>query len=320
MNLPRCSILAASVVRRWTTRQTMAIVFHGMMFRVLVICGLVSPVGCIRFHRKGELDVIRAGHQTSAQQRVHRRSEATMTKAIAAYQAGDVTSAMSLFQQAIDLDPTNGRAHNNLGLIFYEQHQLALAASHFDAASEFLPEDATPVNNLGMTLEAGGRMDEAIELYRRASVMNPSNPLYLGNLVKAKLRMGEQDDLLYAQMQSLLMIETRPHWIGWIRDQLNLDLNPLLDRGGDSELTLASGESSDTPDSQIEQLDGPVLSEADPSLPYEGSQIELPPPVVIEDPRQMIAPEIETLPPSVLMPENPVIPPAVITPQDGVNW
>ncbi|MEM1224457.1 MAG: tetratricopeptide repeat protein [Planctomycetota bacterium] len=250
-------------------------VFGGLF----LVWTLLFHGGCIVFHRRGDMEIIRApligapvgiaGRESST------RSEAALRKGLTFYEAGKLDQATAFFERAVELDPSNGRAHNNLGLMYYDRHQLALAASHFDAASEYLPGDATPVNNLGMTLEAGGRLDEAIEYYREASQLMPDNPLYLGNLVKAKMRMGEQDELLISQMRSLLLIETRPKWIYWIEDQLNLDLNPLLDRGS-AELSLASGD-----DDSVEES-GPVfLGSGDSS-----STQQLPPPMVIEDPRE----------------------------------
>ena len=135
------------------------------------------------------------------------------------------------FRRAIHINEGHGGAHNNLGLMYYRRRKLVRAADEFQKAIEFMPGNASPVNALGMTLEAGGRMDEAIELYRQANQMAPTNPLFLGNLVRAKLRAGYHDDLIISQLRELLMYETRCEWVDWVKEQLEIHLNPNLDRG-----------------------------------------------------------------------------------------
>ncbi|TWT82569.1 Tetratricopeptide repeat protein [Planctomycetes bacterium CA13] len=186
--------------------------------------------GCMVFHRNGDTEFVHTSVTTTSD--VSPDSLAAFQKGLKSYKAGKCDLATKSFEKAIQLDPTNGRAHNNLGLIWFNKHRLSQAAFHFDSASQLLPEDPTPLNNLGMTLEAGGRTIEAIDLYRQASQLDPSSPLYLGNLVRSKIRMGDQDELTRQQMQDLAMIEYRPRWVRWVQDQLALDLNPMLDRGG----------------------------------------------------------------------------------------
>jgi len=148
-----------------------------------------------------------------------------------AYRKGNFARAAERFEQVIRLNPSDGAAHNNLGLIFYDERKLVLAAEHFDAAINLLPDDATPLNNLGMTLESGGRVIEALELYDQASFLEPDNPLYLGNALRARIRMGERSELLSEQLEDLAFIETRPEWTSWVDEQLALHRNPSLDRG-----------------------------------------------------------------------------------------
>lgn len=189
----------------------------------------VLQVGCVVFHGADETELI---HTSVASSHANSQAEHVFKKGLAQFESGNTERSMSLFERAIALDPTHGRAHNNLGLIQFERRRLAKAANLFHSAIEFLPEDPTPVNNLGMTLEAGGRVDEAIELYRQANMMDPSNPKSLGNLVRLKIRLGEEDELVRQQLMELAMIEHRPQWVRWVQDKLALDLNPMLDRGG----------------------------------------------------------------------------------------
>lgn len=152
-------------------------------------------------------------------------------QAMHAYAKGNIARATEKFQLAIEADPTDGAAFNNLGLIYYDQRKLVLAANHFDRAIELLPGHASPLNNLGMALEAGGRLDEAIELYEQATALEPDLPLYLGNLLRARIRLGERNEHITSQLQHLAFIETREDWVDWVDEQLALFQNPMLDRG-----------------------------------------------------------------------------------------
>ncbi len=154
-----------------------------------------------------------------------------VSQALHQYHKGHLDQAASKFEQALAIDPSHGVAHNNLGLIYYEQRQLVSAANHFDAAMGLLSDDPRPINNLGLTLEAGGRVMEAIELYAEASSLDPDNPLYLGNWLRARARMGERSDELIEQLQHLAFVETRPDWLSWADEQLAVHRNPVLDRG-----------------------------------------------------------------------------------------
>jgi tetratricopeptide (TPR) repeat protein len=124
-----------------------------------------------------------------------------------------------------------GPAHNNLGLMHYEQGNLYQAVMAFEQAREYLPDDPAVVYNLGLALESAGRTGEALELYYEANSMDVANPSYLGNLVRLRVRLGERDELLQQQLRDLVLIETRPEWRRWADTQLALTVNDALDRG-----------------------------------------------------------------------------------------
>lgn len=162
---------------------------------------------------------------------IHGDGAAAYEQAMHAYRKGDVGRAIEKLELSIQLNPKRTAAHNNLGLLYYEQRKLVLAAQHFDIASQLSPSDARPLNNLGMTLEAGGRIMEAISFYEQASTLDPNHPLYLGNWVRARVRIGEDSELLGEQLSHLAFIESRPDWIAWVDEQLAIHRNPMLDRG-----------------------------------------------------------------------------------------
>lgn len=135
------------------------------------------------------------------------------------------------FREAVAADFEYGPAHNNLGLMHYEQGNLYQAVMAFEQAREFLPDDPAVVYNLGLALESAGRSAEAMNLYYTANEMDAANPHYLGNLVRLRVRLGEHDELLQQQLRDLVLIEIRPEWRRWADTQLALTQNSSLDRG-----------------------------------------------------------------------------------------
>ncbi len=144
---------------------------------------------------------------------------------------GDVDRATTKFMAAIHADDTYGPAHNNLGLLHYEQGNLYQAVLAFEQAMDLMPQDPVVYYNLGLSLETAGKTFEANDLYLQAVEMDPVNPVFLGNLVRLRVRMGESDPILVSQLQDLILIETRPDWRRWADRQLALRLNLSLDRG-----------------------------------------------------------------------------------------
>ncbi len=147
---------------------------------------------------------------------------------------GDVDRATAKFMAAVDADQSYGPAHNNIGLLHFEQGNLYQAVLAFEQAMELMPQDPAVYYNLGLTLETAGRVFEAMELYTQAVEMDPTNPYFLGNLVRLRIRMGEDNPILVTQLQDLILIETRPDWRRWADRQLALHFNPMLDRGPDT--------------------------------------------------------------------------------------
>ena len=153
---------------------------------------------------------------------------------IKALMHGKIDVAEEKFLHAIEADLGYGPAHNNLGLMHYEQGNLYQAVLAFEHAMDYMPQDPAVLYNLALTLEAAGKVHEALDLYMQAVEMDPVNPNFLGNLVRLRVRMGDHDPSLVAQLQDLVLIETRPEWRAWADHHLALRFNPILDRGPDA--------------------------------------------------------------------------------------
>lgn len=150
-----------------------------------------------------------------------------------ALDCGDTAEATQKFLASTAADESYGPAHNNLGMLHYQEGNLYQAILAFETAMELMPHDPVVYYNLGLTLESAGKVHEAMDLYWRAVEMDPVNPNFLGNLVRLRVRLGETGPDLIVQLQDLALIETRSDWRGWADRQLALEQNDALDRGPD---------------------------------------------------------------------------------------
>lgn len=150
---------------------------------------------------------------------------------VKAMESGNIDRAAEKFLAAVAADESYGPAHNNLGLLHYDQGNFYQAVLAFERAMELMPLDPIVYYNLGLTLQAAGKVYEALDLYWQAVEMDPANPNFLGNLVRLRVRLGEEGPELRTQLQDLALIETRPDWRRWADRQLALTFNESLDRG-----------------------------------------------------------------------------------------
>ena len=87
--------------------------------------------------------------------------------------AGDLTSAIGMFEKVIALSPDHGWAQNNLGFALLRSNQNQRAVEVLTRAAELLPNVAMVHNNLGVALERCGRVDEAKAAYSMSTSLSP---------------------------------------------------------------------------------------------------------------------------------------------------
>jgi hypothetical protein len=99
------------------------------------------------------------------------------------YHAGNLDQAITLFRQAIDLDPNYGQAYSNLGLA-YQKAGKAAEAIWADRKAIALASGPTAATvrassyyNIGRLYEDGGQFDDALNNYRAAK-REKANPVY----------------------------------------------------------------------------------------------------------------------------------------------
>lgn len=86
-----------------------------------------------------------------------------------AFKEGNLQEAYAQFMTALKIQPDNGDAYLNLGILFQQTGKFDMAISHFQKALEFSPEQSGVINNnLGMVYGKLGRHDEAMAMFYKA--------------------------------------------------------------------------------------------------------------------------------------------------------
>lgn len=191
----------------------------------IVILSALLISGCASFRDQNE-SLIRVETQRQSV-----KAERLTLAGVKAMGSGHADYAFEKLLQAVAADEQYGPAHNNLGLLHYDRGELYDAVLSFERATELMPNEPITFYNLGLALEAAGRVHEAMDLYWQAVELEATNPNFLGNLVRLRIRLGEKGPDVLAQLEDLILIETRPDWRQWADRKLALELNETLDRG-----------------------------------------------------------------------------------------
>lgn len=86
---------------------------------------------------------------------------------------GDVRGALGHYREALQIKPDFGDAHNNLGNALMRQGKLDEAIAHLQKAVRFEPGYASAYNNLGVALAANGDLKEAHRCFMAALRLKP---------------------------------------------------------------------------------------------------------------------------------------------------
>ena len=81
---------------------------------------------------------------------------------------GQLDAGIAEWQEVLELDPRNAKAHNNLGAALLRQGNFDQAMTHFQKALEFDPELSQAQGNWGIALFWEGKLDAATEHLQRA--------------------------------------------------------------------------------------------------------------------------------------------------------
>ncbi|MBL8826688.1 MAG: tetratricopeptide repeat protein [Planctomycetaceae bacterium] len=111
---------------------------------------------------------------------------ANLAEALRSLQQNDRAEAM--FRRALELDPNQVEARNNLALLLQQTNRAVESLPLLDAALTLRPDYPEARNNRGLSLEALGREAEAIDDYVTAARLRPTYAAPLENLARLALK------------------------------------------------------------------------------------------------------------------------------------
>lgn len=111
--------------------------------------------------------------------------------------------ASEAFETALDLDPGDAAAWNNLGVAYRREGAPAEAVEAFQRALSLRPEYAAARFNLGAALHTLGRLAEAEAEYREALRLAPDDALTQGHLALLFVQRGDREQACEAAREAL---------------------------------------------------------------------------------------------------------------------
>ena len=84
------------------------------------------------------------------------------------YFDGAYDQAIKAFNQALELDPNYGPAHNMLGYTYLDRGEFSKAVEHLKKSAFLLPGEANPLDSLGEAYFWMGRLDDSAANYKQA--------------------------------------------------------------------------------------------------------------------------------------------------------
>lgn len=88
---------------------------------------------------------------------------------------GDLKSALNVFTKALEIDPDFATAHNNLGVLCWENGEVQKAVQYFVRALEIDPDDRDTILNCGRVLTISGSIEDAKKLYLSYLTKHPDD-------------------------------------------------------------------------------------------------------------------------------------------------
>ena len=140
------------------------------------------------------------------------RAQTLVQRAVAAQEAGELTRAMSLLEQAVKLDPTAKAAYNSLGNVYYQQRRYQQAITMYHRALAIDPDYAKARNNLGSTYMKLAMDARAIEELQRALRADSSYSLTYYNLACVYARGGDSTTAAQYLQQAIALEPQARTW------------------------------------------------------------------------------------------------------------
>lgn len=144
--------------------------------------------------------------------------------------------AKDMFKRIIEIDPTNYRAHYNLGIANFNLDDLEKAKDCYEEAARIKPDYQYCFYNIGLVYETKGDLQEALKYYEKALEIDPTFPYALSarssilsnldELKKSSRSSNQQKNIKH--LKSLLEVSKRVR-IDMIQSLLNIEKEEFLD-------------------------------------------------------------------------------------------
>ena len=129
---------------------------------------------------------------------------------VAAYQKGDFAGALGRFEQAVEKNPDDPGAHNDLGQTLVRIGRPREAVPHFVRATELNPSAWAPRFNLANAYGAMSEWGKAITEYQKASELFPDDYVTTYNLGLAHHKAGEEEPAVKAFRRAIELAPGEP--------------------------------------------------------------------------------------------------------------
>jgi protein O-mannosyl-transferase len=116
---------------------------------------------------------------------------------------GKLEEGINAFQNALKLNPSFGRAHQNLALALARSGRQQESLNHFGDAVRLEPENASMHNNYAIMLGRAGRTDEAIQEFETALRLAPDAATTHFNLANLLVKQHAQDEAMAHYSEAL---------------------------------------------------------------------------------------------------------------------
>ena len=103
---------------------------------------------------------------------------------------GDPEAQSEHLRRLVDEFPTDERAHNLLGNLYFGRQEYAKAIRHFTRATEINPDYSPPYNSLGYSQRALGNYDEAEEAFKKYIEVLPDEPNPYDSYAELLMKLG----------------------------------------------------------------------------------------------------------------------------------
>ena len=122
---------------------------------------------------------------------------------------GDLKSAEKAFKRAIDVNPKDPYAYNNLGRVYVREKKYQEADQLYRSQIEVNANDKYAHHNLGISLRDEGKYGEALQEFNKAQAITPANPTLHINIGETYLRM-ERDQEAMGEFEKAVELSPTP--------------------------------------------------------------------------------------------------------------